>query len=97
MRIDIRKSTNPNKKMMAVFYDGYGSDKKIKTVHFGQYGASDYTIHRDDERKQLYLDRHKKNENWNDPMTAGSLSRYILWNKPTLEASIRDYKKRFNL
>ena len=30
-------------------------------------------------------------------MTAGSLSRYILWNKPTLKGSISDYRKRFNL
>lgn len=92
MRVDINKSNLTGKKMMAVFYDG---DKKIKTTHFGQAGASDFTIHKDEARKQLYLDRHKKNENWSDPMTAGALAKYILWNKPTLEASIRDFKKRF--
>ena len=26
-------------------------------------------------------------------MSAGALSRWILWNKPTLKASIDDYKK----
>ena len=30
-------------------------------------------------------------------MTAGSLSRYVLWNKPTLRGSISDYRKRFQL
>jgi hypothetical protein len=30
-------------------------------------------------------------------MTPGSLSRWTLWNKKTLSASIADYKKRFNL
>lgn len=94
MRVDINKSNLTGKKMMAVFYDG---DKKVKTTHFGQAGASDFTIHKDEARKQLYLDRHKKNENWSDPMTAGALAKYILWNKPTLEASIRDFKKRFDL
>ena len=39
----------------------------------------------------------KKKENWNDYMSAGSLSRWILWNKPTLTASIQDYMRRFKL
>ena len=94
MEVIFRDSTNKNKKMMAIFSkDG----KKIKTTHFGQKGASDYTIHKDNERKQRYINRHKKRENWNNPMSAGSLSRYILWNKKTIKNSIKDYKKRFNL
>ena len=67
-----------------------------KTVHFGASGMSDYTKHRDDERKKRYLNRHRANENWSAPMTAGALSRWILWNKPTRGASISDYKRRFN-
>ena len=94
MKVEIKKSTNSNKKLMAIFYDG---DKKIKTVHFGSAGMSDYTKHNDDERKKLYLTRHQKNEKWNNYMTPGSLSRWILWNLPTLQASIKDYKKKFNL
>jgi hypothetical protein len=58
---------------------------------------SDFTKHKDEERKQRYLDRHKANENWNKPDTAGALSRWILWNKPTLRESIQDYKERFGL
>ena len=71
--------------------------KKEKIVSFGAKGMSDYTKHKDDERKKLYLARHKENEDWNDPMTPGALSRWILWNKKTLKASIADFKKRFNL
>jgi hypothetical protein len=71
--------------------------KKEKVVSFGSKNASDYTIHKDDERKRLYLLRHEKNEDWNDPITPGALSRWILWNKKTLKASIEDFKKRFNL
>ena len=94
MRVEIKKSNNKNKKFMAIFYDG---DKKIKTTHFGASGMSDYTIHNDDDRKKRYLDRHRKNEKWNDYMTAGALSRWILWNKKNLKSSILDYKKRFKL
>ena len=93
MKVEIKKSTNSKKKYMAVFYEG---DKKIKTTHFGCAGMSDFTKHKDEARKQRYMNRHKTRENWRDPMSAGSLSRYILWNKPTLRASIQDFKKRFN-
>jgi hypothetical protein len=30
-------------------------------------------------------------------MKPGTLALYILWNKPTLQESIKDYKKKFNL
>ena len=87
--------TNDFKKVMEKYENS--NDKKVKTTHFGSKGMSDFTINKDKERKQRYLDRHRKRENWDSYMTAGSLSRFILWNKPTLKASIADYKKRFKL
>jgi len=95
MKVVIKKSTNPKKKYMAVFYDE--NKKKIKTTHFGAAGMSDYTKHKDQERKKRYLSRHKKRENWNNYMSAGSLSRYILWGEPTFRSSVNKYKQRFNL
>ena len=89
----IKKSHLPNKKFDATFE----RDGRKKTISFGASGMSDFTKHHSDERKKLYDARHKPSENWNDPMTAGALSKYVLWNKPTLQASISDYKKRFNL
>ena len=93
--IKLEKSNNLNKKFVAFFYDE--DKKKVKTTHFGSAGASDYTINNDDRRKELYLNRHQKNENWNDFTSAGSLSRYLLWNKKTLELSLKDYLNKFNL
>lgn len=92
--VKIIQSDAKDKKMKAVFTDKDGSKK---TIHFGAKGMSDYTKHGDEERKKRYLARHKKNENWDNPKTAGSLSRHILWNKPTLSASIKDFKNKFNL
>lgn len=89
----IKKSNKKDKKLMATFI----KNNREKTIHFGAKGMSDYTKHKDKERKKSYLSRHKKRENWNDPMTAGALSRWILWNKPSLKSSINDYKKRFSL
>ena len=93
--VKITQSTTSGKKLMAIFFDDSG--KKIKTTHFGASGMSDYTKNKDEKRKKLYLARHKANENWDDYKSAGSLSRYILWNKTTLSASIADYKTKFNL
>jgi hypothetical protein len=100
-KVEIKRSTNPEKKLMAVFEDEEG--KKVKTTHFGQRGASDYTKHGDKERMKRYLERHgggtttSTKENWKDPTTAGSLSRWVLWNKPSLSGSFSDYKRRFGL
>ena len=77
MKVVIKKSNKSGKKLMATF-DGK------KTIHFGAEGMSDFTKNKDPKRKERYLKRHKKRENWADPQTAGALSRWILWNKPTL-------------
>lgn len=95
MKVVITPSTRKIKKYMAIFFDKNG--KKIKTTHFGQRHSSDYTKHGDDRKKELYLNRHRKREKWENYRTAGSLARYILWNHKTLEKSIADYKERFNL
>ena len=93
IKVVIKKSNKPEKKLMAVFTMDNG---RTRTTHFGQAGAPDYTKTRNKEQKQRYLKRHRRNENWDAPMTAGALSRWILWNLPTRGASIADYKRRFN-
>ena len=95
MKVTITDSTNPKKRLMAIFTDENG--KKVKTQHFGLKGGSTFIDHKDDTKKKNYLARHKVRENWNDYMSAGSLAKNILWNQPTLTASIANYKKRFNL
>lgn len=79
-------------------------DKRTKTVKFGAKGYNDYTIYykedgkkKADEMKDSYLSRHKVSENWDNPYTAGALSRWILWNKPSVKESLVDYIKRFKL
>ena len=93
--VELKKATTQGKKYTAIFYESKDR-KKIKTTHFGS-DMSNYTIHKDDERKQRYLARHRANENWNDYMSAGSLAKHILWSKPTITASYNDYLKKFGL
>ena len=69
MKVVIKKSPKAEKKLMAVFYDVDTSatkktkkkySKKVKTIHFGAAGMSDFTKHKDVARKQRYMNRHKK-------------------------------------
>lgn len=72
-------------------------DNPYQRVSFGAFGYEDYTTHGDLTRKNRYLRRHRLRENWDDPRTPGALSRWILWNKPTLEASIENYIRKFHM
>lgn len=78
-------SDKPNKKFFIITSSG-------KKVYFGQAGASDYTIHKNDEQKLRYIKRHKDKEDWSKfgVNTAGFFSRWLLWE----EKNIHDaYKK----
>ena len=91
MNIYLSRSSNPRKKYMVKV--------KNKTVHFGAKGMSDYTIHKDLERKQRYIDRHRLREDWTKSGidTAGFWSRWLLWGEPTLRESIRKIEDKFGL
>jgi hypothetical protein len=55
-------------------------------------------MHHDKKRRENYIKRHEKNEDWNNPMTAGALSRFLLWGPSTnLHTNIHLFKKRFGL
>lgn len=69
-----------------------------KRVPFGNISYEDYTIHHDKERRKLYLSRHETRENWNDPYSAGALSRWILWGDSiSLQTNLDLFKKRFSV
>ena len=61
-----------------------------ETVHFGQQGASDYTINKDEARRASYLARHGSEEDWSRDgvLTPGWLSRWLLWEKRTLPQAL---------
>jgi hypothetical protein len=85
----IQKSTRAGKRYMATYANG-------KVVHFGQAGGKTYIDEGDKMKRQAYLARHEKNENWSDPFSAGSLSRYLLWGDTTsLDANHQAFMRKF--
>jgi len=68
-----------------------------RTVYFGDNRYGDYTTTGDESRKENYLARHRAREDFSDPTTAGFWSANLLWNKPSVRASLADIQRRFNL
>ncbi len=88
----IKQSTRKNKKFMIIF-----SNPK-KTIHFGSKNSKTYLDHRDKKKRENYILRHKVNENWNDPLTAGTLSFYLLWgSSPDLYTNLQTYLNHFKI
>jgi hypothetical protein len=85
------RASDGKHKYIAEFKDG-------KRVPFGYAGADDYTITHSQEQRKRYISRHRAHEDWNDPRTAGALSRWILWGDSTsVMANLRAYENKFNV
>ena len=84
------KSDKPDKKYYVITNSG-------RKVYFGAAGMSYFTHHKNEACKNLYINRHKNNENWTKSGidTAGFWSRWYLWNKPTKQQSYNDIKARY--
>lgn len=87
----ITQSDRKDKRYVAIFDNG-------KKIHFGLKGGQTYIDHLDKAKRDAYLKRHQKNENWQDAYTPGALSKWILWGDSTnINKNIADFKKRFNV
>ena len=79
---------------MAVFDNGV-------VTHFGMKNPTvgAYIDHADDEIKKNYIRRHSQaGENWNNPYSAGALSRWILWGpSPDIRINIDRFNRLFNV
>lgn len=89
-----------------ILEDASRVDKKYKVTlkghqfSFGHPKYEDFTVHGEEARKQSYLKRMgSSNQDWGitGVATPGFWARWLLWNKPTLAASIKDMERRFKL
>lgn len=87
------RSTNPNKK-----YDIYiPINGEVRKISFGDSRYEDYTIHKDIKRRDNYRARHR-NDNINDPLSAGFWSWHILWGDTTsLDKNLKNTITKYRL
>jgi hypothetical protein len=90
----VTPSTRANKLLTAHILLSTG---RAKRVSFGDKNGDQFFRHNDTAKRAAYVARHKKAENWTSAgaLTAGFWSRWLLWNKPTLEASADWITRRF--
>ena len=85
----IEASDRKGKRFKATYANG-------KVVHFGAKNGSTYIDHKDKQKRENYIKRHAVRENFDDPYSAGSLSRWLLWGDfTTLEKNHRAFMKRY--
>jgi hypothetical protein len=55
-------------------------------------------MHKDDKRKEAYIKRHERREDWSitGKDTSGFWSKHLLWNKDTVKASYDDIRQNFS-
>jgi len=93
MKVTLVDSPTSTKKFRVIFPDG-------KHVDFGSRGASDYTINKNQERKNNYLARHgASGQDWSSLgiRTAGVWSRWLLWNKTSISEAKQFLTSRFEI
>ncbi len=84
------KSDKPGKK----YYIITNTNKKI---YFGQAVADDFTITKNEEQKQRYIARHKKNEDWTKSGidTPGWWCYHYLWSLSSKKQAYENIKKNY--
>ena len=89
------------KKYVAVFQVVGVSDVRVP---FGQRGSMDYIKWYKQkgpkvaaERRRAYLVRHAEREDWGNPLTAGALARWLLWELPDFSEAAAAFARRFGL
>jgi hypothetical protein len=95
MKFTLEPATDSTHKWVGVFTDETTKDER--RIPFGAKGMSDYTLNKNPLRRQSYLSRHRSREDWTNPMTAGALSRWILWEATSIQEAVRKFRRRFSL
>ena len=93
--ISITSAKDGIHKYVALVIDNNEREHHIK---FGLKDASDYLHHKDEERRDRYINRHRKREDWTSSgrLTAGFWSKHLLWGDNTsLEKNIAEVRNKY--
>jgi hypothetical protein len=94
--IDNPNASKDKKRLLATFELNDGKTKKIK-FGFWKSGGTFYDIN-DNKKRLAYIARHSKmNEDWNNIVSAGALSRWVLWEFNNISDIKKFLKNKFNI
>jgi hypothetical protein len=92
--IVVRRSPHPDKKWQVTIPRHWG----VQTIDFGDKTSPDYTTHRN---LSLAVQYHRAHQDQDWSMGANGRehfwTRWLLWNKPTIQEAIADMSDKFNL
>ena len=92
---DNKNGKNDRKRLIAFFKLKNGKTYKKK---FGSYGSYTFFDGAGDKVRENYIKRHSGlKENWNDVFSAGSLSRYVLWQFGSRNEIEKFYNREFKI
>ena len=89
VEVMLKRSTVKGKKYDAIFPE--------KKVSFGSAPYEDYTIHKDDKRRDSYIKRHGATQSWTDIEKPQTWARYLLWEKKSIPEAIKFMENKFNI
>ena len=93
----VQTPSGSNKKMVASFCECHGgktkcAEKDRKKIAFGAKNITTYLEGATEQKRDAYIARHSVNEDFHK-VSAGALSRWILWSSRSLAGGIRNFKK----
>lgn len=92
--ISVKRTPGERKEFKAAFILNNGREKLVR---FGTSSNFVTNPKKTPADRLAYLARHRKNENWTNYMTPGSLSRWLLWEDRSLNTNVRNFRKRFKI
>ena len=101
-RLYLYKSKSKDKKYKMVFPEGsarFGAKSYRDFTKISNKNDKFYLPNEEDREKvkRSYKARHKKDKGLGNYKSPAELSMMLLWNKPTLNASIKDYERKHKL
>ena len=89
------RTPGERKEFMAKFVLDNG---KPRTIRFGTSSNFALNPSKTLADRDNYIARHRVRENFSNPITAGSLSRHILWGQSrNWPSNVRSFKRKFNV
>jgi hypothetical protein len=85
----LKKSNNKGKRFEIIMKD--------HSHHFASDVGKTFIDHKDKKKKSAWIQRHKKDKNYNSKHSGIFHSKELLWSEPTLDKAIKRYEDKYDV